>query len=120
MPAQTAVPSNCRPVAPAPCAVTSGTIPSMNAKEVIIIGRKRPRAPWARPRRQHTLGRGSPQARTDDQDRVLARQRNHQHDADPAAACPVGDSDARSLLPTTPSSASGMAIIMRKDLVQLS
>ncbi len=45
MPAITVVPRICRPAAPAPRAIHSGTQPRMNAKEVIRIGRRRRRAP---------------------------------------------------------------------------
>ena len=41
MPANTAVPSDWRISAPAPVATASGATPSMKAKDVIRIGRKR-------------------------------------------------------------------------------
>ena len=44
MPENTAVPSDWRISAPAPCAIISGTTPRMKAKEVIRIGRRRVRA----------------------------------------------------------------------------
>src|SRR5207244_3617535 len=43
MPANTAVPSECRISAPAPVAMTSGKTPKMNANEVIRMGRRRSR-----------------------------------------------------------------------------
>ena len=44
IPANTAVPSECRISDPAPWAYTSGSTPKMNAKLVITIGRSRSRA----------------------------------------------------------------------------
>src|SRR5438067_1115858 len=41
MPLKTAVPSERRISAPAPCAITNGTTPRMKAKDVIRIGRSR-------------------------------------------------------------------------------
>jgi hypothetical protein len=45
IPPITVVPMICRATDPAPEAVHSGTVPRMNANEVIRIGRKRSRAP---------------------------------------------------------------------------
>ena len=47
IPPITVVPMICRATDPAPVAVHNGTHPSMNAKDVIKIGRKRSRAPWS-------------------------------------------------------------------------
>ena len=47
IPAKTAMPMLTRAAAPAPLAITSGTTPRMNAKAVIMMGRKRSLAPSA-------------------------------------------------------------------------
>ena len=45
IPNMTVVPMICREIAPAPLAMARGIQPSMNAKDVIRIGRRRRRAP---------------------------------------------------------------------------
>ena len=82
MPLKTAVPSDRRISAPAPCAITSGTTPRMKANEVIRIGRSRSRHASTR-----RLGLGLALAmqlagELDDQDRVLARQADQHDQAD--------------------------------------
>ena len=78
----TTVPSERRLAAPAPLATTRGSTPSTKENEVIRIGRKR--------RREASVG-GFEDAESlcallarelDDQDGVLARERDEQNDAD--------------------------------------
>lgn len=45
IPANTAIPKEIRLAAPAPVEITKGSVPKMNAKEVIRMGRKRTRPP---------------------------------------------------------------------------
>ena len=76
------MPRICRPAAPAPLAIQSGTQPRMKAKEVMRIGRRRSRAPSsaASTRPQAALEPGLREL--DDQDRVLGGEPDQHHEAD--------------------------------------
>ena len=82
MPPATAVPTELRDAAPAPVANASGNTPRMNANDVIRIGRRRMRADSIaastidRPALAQLLGE------LDDQDRVLRREADQQHQPD--------------------------------------
>ena len=83
MPVSTAMPIDFCALAPAPLASTSGTTPRMKANDVIRIGRKRERAAsTAAVENVVALFDAQLARKLDDQDRILARERDEQDEAD--------------------------------------
>ena len=82
MPVNTVMPIDLRALAPAPVASTSGATPRMKANEVIRIGRKRARAASTAASTIGLAVAAQLARHLDDQDRVLGRQRDQQHEAD--------------------------------------
>ena len=120
MPLNTAMPIERRAAAPAPVARTSGSTPRMKANEVMRIG------PEPQPRRldrrlDDRLALGPLLAGVfDDQDRVLAAERDEQDEADLGVEV-VGGAACDDRAPATvPSSASGTARITASGRIQLS
>ena len=82
MPPATVVPTELRAAAPAPVAYASGSTPRMKAIEVIRIGRSRMRAGFDRGVDDRQALLAQLLGELDDQDRVLRRQADQQHQAD--------------------------------------
>ena len=82
MPLNTAMPIDCRALAPAPVASTRGTTLRMKANEVMTIGRNRARAASTAASIKDLLSCRAMVARhIDDQNGVLGRERDQQNDA---------------------------------------
>ena len=82
MPQNTAMPIERRAAAPAPVARTSGSTPRMKAKEVMTIGRNRSRAASTAASRIALPSLALLARIFDDQNAVLAAERDEQDDAD--------------------------------------
>src|SRR4029453_1175494 len=83
IPPNTTVPMACWLAAPAPVATISGTTPRIKANEVITMGRNRRRvASTAASMMDRPIPEVEVAGELHDEDRVLARERDHEHQAD--------------------------------------
>ena len=119
MPNTTAVPSASRAPAPAPSAIASGTVPRMNANEVIRIGRSLSLAPSRRGLLDRFALLALELGEFDDEDGVLGRQTN-QHDQPDLGVDVVVEADAGSRPRNAPNTPNGITSRMATGIAQLS